>query len=111
MLVRKYGDTMKEKINIDVKRIAELARLEFTDEELNIFSSQFKAILEYVSQIDELELDNVEPMASPLPYIQRLREDVYVDKSNGIKEQTQRMAISNAPKSKDGFFVVPKVIE
>ncbi|MGB9735294.1 MAG: Asp-tRNA(Asn)/Glu-tRNA(Gln) amidotransferase subunit GatC [bacterium] len=102
---------MKEKINIDVKRVSELARLEFTDEELTLFSAQFQAILEYVSQIDELELDNVEPMASPLPYTQRLRQDVYEHSLHDTPEHTQKMAISNAPGSKNGYFVVPKVIE
>lgn len=97
---------MAEKINIDVKKVAELARLEFTEDELKVFSSQFQAILEYISQIDELELDNVEPMSSPLPGAQRLREDK--KGGNGI---TNQMAVSNAPKSKNGFFVVPKVIE
>lgn len=97
---------MTEKINIDVKKVAELARLEFTEDELKVFSSQFQSILEYISQIDELELDNVEPMASPLPGTQRLREDKKGE--NGI---TNRMAVANAPKSKNGFFVVPKVIE
>ncbi len=102
---------MKEKINIDVKKVAELARLEFTEAELNIFSSQFQAILEYISQIGELELDNVEPMASPLPGPQRLRPDTFRKDLHDTPDTTQGMAVTNAPRSKDGFFVVPKVIE
>jgi aspartyl-tRNA(Asn)/glutamyl-tRNA(Gln) amidotransferase subunit C len=102
---------MAEKINIDVKKVAELARLEFTDDELKVFSAQFQAILEYISQIDELELDTVEPMASPLPGPQRLRPDTLENDVPHIPGTTQEMAVANAPKSKDGFFVVPKVIE
>ncbi len=102
---------MAEKINIDVKKVAELARLEFTGDELKVFSVQFQAILEYISQIDELELDNVEPMASPLPGPQRLRPDTLETDVSLTHGTTQEMAVSNAPKSKDGFFVVPKVIE
>ncbi len=101
---------MKEKINIDVKRVAELARLEFTDEELKVFGSQFQAILEYISQIDELEIDNVEPMSSPLPGPQRLRQDTLTDGQN-TRGLTKDKAVANAPESRDGFFVVPKVIE
>lgn len=102
---------MKEKINIDVKKVAELARLTFTEEELKVFSAQFQAILEYISQIDELELDNVEPMAGPLPGSQRLREDIHQKTTSDTPESIQAMALANAPRSKDGFFVVPKVIE
>ncbi len=101
---------MAEKINIDVKKVAELARLEFTDEELKVFSTQFQAILEYISQIDELELDNVEPMSSPLPGPQRLRPDKAISGPDG-RSLTKDTAVANAPESKDGFFVVPKVIE
>ena len=103
------GVVMAEKINIDVKKVAELARLEFTEDELKVFSAQFQAILEYISQIDELELDAVEPMASPLPGPQRLRPDTPV--KDGTPEATQKMAVANAPGSMDGYFVVPKVIE
>ena len=104
------GVTMAEKINIDVKKVAELARLEFSDDELKVFSAQFQAILEYISQIDELELDAVEPMASPLPGPQRLRPDTQ-EKNTDTPEATQKMAVANAPGSMDGYFVVPKVIE
>lgn len=97
---------MAEKISIDVKKVAELARLEFTDEELRVFSEQFHAILEYISQIDELALDDVEPMSSPLPGPQRLRPD-----KPGERGITNATAVANAPESRDGFFVVPKVIE
>ncbi len=105
------GVMMKGKINIDVKKVAELARLEFTEDELKVFSSQFQAILEYISQIDELELDDVEPMASPLPGPQRLRQDMLKKDLHDTPETTEDMAVANAPRSKDGFFVVPKVIE
>ncbi len=102
---------MSDKIHIDVKKIAGLARIEFTEDELRVMSSQFQAILEYISQIDELDLDAVEPMASPLPGPQRLRRDTPADQVPGSPEAAQGMAVANAPKSKDGYFVVPKVIE
>ncbi|MCL4468953.1 MAG: Asp-tRNA(Asn)/Glu-tRNA(Gln) amidotransferase subunit GatC [Deltaproteobacteria bacterium] len=102
---------MKEKINIDVKKVAELARLEFSDDELKVFSTQFQAILEYISQIDELELDAVEPMASPLPGPQRLRPDSQEKNTADTPEATQKMAVANAPGAMEGYFVVPKVIE
>ncbi len=97
---------MPGKINIDVKKVAELARLEFKEDELKVFSPQFENILEYISQIDELDLNNVEPMSSPLQSSQRFRDDKHIN--NGL---TRDEVLSNAPKAKDGFFVVPKVIE
>ncbi|MCL4558607.1 MAG: Asp-tRNA(Asn)/Glu-tRNA(Gln) amidotransferase subunit GatC [Deltaproteobacteria bacterium] len=101
---------MKEKINIDVQRVAALARLEFTEDELKVFNAQFHAILEYISQIDELELDDVEPMSSPLPGPQRLRPDGLGD-GRDARGLTKDAAVANAPESKKGFFVVPRVIE
>ena len=101
---------MKEKINIDVKRVAELARLEFTDEEIRVFSAQFHAILEHISQIDELGRDDVEPMSSPLPGPQRLRPDT-PETGQGGRGLTKEAAVANAPESRNGFFVVPRVIE
>jgi len=97
---------MEEMINLNVKKVAELAKLEFTDEELKIFSAQFESILEYISRINELELDNVPPMSSPLLDSQRLRKD-----ERTSQELTRQIAVENAPRSKDGFFVVPKVVE
>ncbi len=101
---------MSNKIIVDVKRVAELARLEFTDEELSVFSAQFQAILEYISQIDELKLDDVEPMSSPLPGPQRLRPD-NPETGKGCRGLTREAAVANAPESRNGFFVVPRVIE
>ena len=102
---------MKQKVTIDVKKVAELARLEFTEDELKVFSVQFQSILEYISQIDALELDAVEPMASPLPGPQRLRPDIQGKTAADTPDATQKTAVANAPDSKDGYFVVPKVIE
>ncbi len=102
---------MSDKIQIDVKKIAVLARIEFTEDELKVLSSQFRAILEYISQIDELDLDAVEPMASPLPGPQRLRPDTPVRDAADTTEAVQGRAVANAPEAKDGYFVVPKVIE
>ncbi len=102
---------MSDTIRIDVKKIAALARLDFTEDELKVLNTQFQAILEYISQIDEMDLDAVEPMASPLPGPQRLRPDTLASDVSGTPEATQGRAVANAPKSKDGYFVVPKVIE
>ena len=102
---------MSEKINIDVRKVAQLARLEFTGDELAVFNAQFRAILAYISQIDELELDNVEPMASPLPGAQRLRPDAPDREKRHAHGSSREMALANAPVAADGYFVVPKVIE
>jgi aspartyl-tRNA(Asn)/glutamyl-tRNA(Gln) amidotransferase subunit C len=89
----------------DVTKVAELARLEVTEEETGIFTEQLGNILEYIEKLNELDTDNVEPTSHVLDISTPLREDKVV-KWLSIEEVLQ-----NAPESEDNFFVVPQVIE
>jgi len=89
----------------DVTNVAELARLEVTEEETEIFTEQLGNILEYIEKLNELDTDNVEPTSHVLDISTPLREDKVV-KWLSIEEVLQ-----NAPESEDDFFVVPQVIE
>lgn len=89
----------------DVIKVAELARLEFKEEETEKFTEQLGNILEYIEKLNELDTDNVEPTSHVLDIPTPLREDK-VEKLLTIEEVLQ-----NAPESEDDFFVVPQVIE
>jgi aspartyl-tRNA(Asn)/glutamyl-tRNA(Gln) amidotransferase subunit C len=89
----------------DVKKVAELARLEFNEAQTEKFMNQLGNILEYIEKLNELDTDDVEPTSHVLDISTPLREDK-VQKLLTIDEVLQ-----NAPESEDDFFVVPQVIE
>ena len=88
----------------DVKHIAELARLEFSGEELESFTHQLNQILEYVEKLNELDTENVEPLSHPVEGVNAFREDEL--KPSISREE----ALKNAPDRDEEFFRVPKVI-
>lgn len=89
----------------DVQKIAVLARLALTDEEVDHYQNELNKILSWVDQLQAIPTDGVEEMASvsavPLPW----REDKVTD------GQYQDAVLANAPKADYGCFVVPKVVE
>jgi aspartyl-tRNA(Asn)/glutamyl-tRNA(Gln) amidotransferase subunit C len=88
----------------EVEHIAELARLKFSEEELDNFTEQLNQILAYVQKLNELDTENVEPLSHPVEGVNAFREDK-VEGSVPRKE-----ALKNAPAKDDQFFKVPKVI-
>ena len=90
----------------EVLKIAELARLHFTEAELEEFTAQFERILEYVEKLKEVNVEGVEPTShvSMGSVEQHLRED-QVQPSLPAEE-----ALSNAPDPGNGHFRVPKVL-
>lgn len=82
-----------------------LSRLELTDSEVKEFSDQLSAILEYVEKMNQLDTDNVEPLAHCLPIHNVFRQDA-VKESLGTDK-----AIANAPQRDGPFFKVPKIID
>lgn len=88
----------------DVKRIAELARLEFTDEQIESFTREFEKIIQYISVIERTDMTGVEPMASVYNQPVVLRTDV------AGESLPTADALSNAPKKNEAFFKVPKVL-
>jgi len=91
--------------NKDVKEVADLARLEIEEEQLDKFTNQFENILKFISKLDELNTDDVDPTSHVLDMPTPLREDK-------VEEWlSQDEALKNAPQREDEFFGVPKVIE
>ena len=91
----------------DVEKIAELARLELTSDESDLFTEQLSSIITHVEKLNELELDNVQPMSHCVQAGEAesaLRDDQV---RPGIGQQ---LAIENAPDPEAGYFRVPRVI-
>jgi len=89
----------------DVRRIAHLARLAVTDEEADRTLAQLNDILRMIDRLQAVDTTGVEPMSHPLGGAQRLREDA-------VTEQPDREAVlRNAPATRSGLFLVPRVIE
>jgi aspartyl-tRNA(Asn)/glutamyl-tRNA(Gln) amidotransferase subunit C len=88
-----------------VRRIARLARIKVTDEEVKALEAELSGILEWVKQLDEVDTTGVEPMTRVTPMILKKREDRVTD--GGIADEI----VANAPAREDHFFVVPKVVE
>ena len=88
-----------------VKRVAKLARIAVNDAEAEELKGSLNAILGFVEQLDEVDVEGVEPMTSVVPIEMKKREDSVSDggKADDI--------VANAPASDDHFFVVPKVVE
>ena len=88
----------------DVRHVAKLSRLRLSDEEIHHFTDQLEAVLGYISKLNELDVDGVEPMAHAMDMCNVRREDVEQD---GIAVED---ALKNAPAKDDVFFKVPKVL-
>jgi aspartyl-tRNA(Asn)/glutamyl-tRNA(Gln) amidotransferase subunit C len=90
---------------IDVPYLARLARLEVTPEEVEIFEGQLGRILDHVEQMNKLDISGIEPTAHAITVFDVIRED-------GVTESLPKAAIlENAPRSANGLFVVPKVLD
>ena len=97
---------MAEKIDEpQVRKVAKLARLELNEAEIAEFTGQLSAILEYVEKMNELDTDDVEPLAHCLPVHNVLREDI------PRPSLTNDQALANAPDSEDEYFKVPKILD
>ena len=97
---------MTKKIDeIQVRKVAKLARLELTDTEITEFTGQLNAILEYVEKMNELDTEKVEPLAHCLPISNCLRPD------NPEKSLGTEKALANAPQRQGYYFKVPKILD
>ena len=88
-----------------VAKIASLARIRMSDEEVAAMVPELNNILGWVEQLGEVDVSGVEPMTAVIPNQLRLRDDVVTD--GGIRDKV----LANAPAPEHGFFGVPKVIE
>ncbi len=89
----------------EVRRIAELARLELDDATVETFRHQLQACLDYVAALDDLDLEAVPPTPRPATSGQEPRED---RRRDGLSVEE---ALHNAPDASGGHFRVPRVIK
>lgn len=96
---------MAESLSQDaVRHVAELARLDLTDEEVAAFTDQLGAVLEHAADIEALDIEDVEPTTHALPITNVLRKDV-------IEPSLDRdVVLGQAPASESGQFRVPKIL-
>jgi aspartyl-tRNA(Asn)/glutamyl-tRNA(Gln) amidotransferase subunit C len=88
-----------------VRRIAQLARIALAEDEVEHLREELNAILAFVEQLSEVNVDGIEPMTSVIPMQMKKRADVVTD--GGIADEI----LKNAPAAEDHFFAVPKVVE
>lgn len=87
------------------RRVAKLARIKVEEEHLDALAGEFNAILGFVEQLNEVDVEGVEPMTSVTPMVLKQRKDVVTDGDQ------QSKVLANAPDAREGFFAVPKVVE
>ncbi len=93
------------KEGMDVGYVAHLARIDLTEEETTLFQGQLDQVLHYVEQLDELDVDGVEPTAHAFPVFNVLRKD---EVGTSLDHAA---VIANAPAATDGEIRVPKIID
>ena len=93
-------------IDIDTaRRVAHLARIAVKEEDLPALAGELSGILTFMEQLNEVDVDGIEPMTSVTPMRLKRRVDVVTD--GGYPDKI----LSNAPDAREGFFAVPKVVE
>jgi aspartyl-tRNA(Asn)/glutamyl-tRNA(Gln) amidotransferase subunit C len=88
-----------------VRRIAHLARIAVADSEVESLRAELNAMLAFVEQLQEVNVEGVEPMTSVTPMAMKKRHDVVTAGDDA------EAVLKNAPQSADNFFLVPKVVE
>lgn len=93
-------------IDIDTaRRVASLARIRVEEDALPELAQEFNAVLGFIEQLTEVDVEGIEPMTSVTPQRLKRREDVITDGDQQAK------ILKNAPDAREGFFAVPKVVE
>ncbi len=88
-----------------VRKVARLARIREPEERLAPLAAELNGIIQWIEQLAEVDTDGVEPMTSAVAVTLPMREDVVTEGGDAAA------ILANAPRSRDGFFVVPKVVE
>ena len=89
----------------EARKVAHLARIAVDDADLPALAQELNSILHFMEQLNEVDVDGVEPMTSVTPMAMKQREDVVND------GEIANAIVANAPASEDNYFMVPKVIE
>lgn len=87
------------------RKVARLARIRVEEERLPALAREFDAILGFIEQLGEVDVEGVEPMTSVTPMRLKRRPDAVTDGGR------QAEVLMNAPDAREGFFAVPKVVE
>lgn len=87
------------------RKVAKLARIRVEEDALPALADEFNTILEFIEQLQEVDVEGIEPMTSVTPVRLKRREDVVTDGDQ------QEAVLANAPDTREGFFAVPKVVE
>jgi aspartyl-tRNA(Asn)/glutamyl-tRNA(Gln) amidotransferase subunit C len=87
------------------RRIAQLARIAVKDDEIPHLQGEINAVLAFVEQLSEVNVDGIEPMTSVTPMAMKKRQDIVTD------GEIPDAVVANAPLTEDHFFLVPKVVE
>ena len=88
-----------------VRRVARLARIAVSDEEVPRLQAELNAILGFVEQLESIDVEGIEPMTSVIPMRMKWRADAVLDHAGAA------VIVANAPAGEAHFFTVPKVIE
>ncbi len=89
----------------DVKHIAELSQLKFSEDELINFTREMNNILKYVEKLNEINTENIQPLTHTIEVVNVFRQDE-------IKQSISKQeAFKNAPDNTEDFFRVPKIIK
>ncbi|MFW5967754.1 MAG: Asp-tRNA(Asn)/Glu-tRNA(Gln) amidotransferase subunit GatC [Persicimonas sp.] len=89
----------------EVRRIARLARIEVSDDEIDQYRDDLGSILAYVDKLDELDLEGVEPTVHAVDVAPHLRDD------EARERLTHAQVLDNAPDAESGHFRVPRAVE
>ena len=88
-----------------VRKVARLARIAVPEDRQGPMAVELNGILSWIEQLNEVDVEGVDAMTTPVAMTLPMREDVVSD--GGIRDAV----LANAPRTEDGFFVVPKVVE
>jgi aspartyl-tRNA(Asn)/glutamyl-tRNA(Gln) amidotransferase subunit C len=88
-----------------VRKVAKLARIAEPEDRLASLAHELNGIMSWIEQLAEVDTDGVEPMTSAVAQTLPMRDDVVTDGGNAAR------VLGNAPRSEQGFFIVPKVVE
>ncbi|MBI1365205.1 MAG: Asp-tRNA(Asn)/Glu-tRNA(Gln) amidotransferase subunit GatC [Alphaproteobacteria bacterium] len=91
------------------RKVARLARLAIPEERLEPLARELSSILGWIEQLNEVDVEGVEPMTSTVAMKLPMREDVLEEGPTGGGQPDK--VVANAPRTEDHFFIVPKVVE
>lgn len=88
-----------------IKKVAKLAKVKLSEEEITIFNNQFVAIAQIITKLQKVNTSGITPIHNPSPAHTTMRKDI-VTEGNCVKD-----VLFNSPKQSFNCFVVPKVVE